>query len=114
MKRAAAALVGMLLLGGCLFGPAVECDDGRWEEGLTCEGVLAAARAQLAGTAGITKLTASEGLHCPSAPASCPFTPFVITVYADLVDGSQLFVTVGLEDDGRLRAQAPKPVEPEP
>ena len=50
---------------------------------------------------------AVQGIYCPPL-AGCPFTPFVVTVYADLIDGRQLYVSVDLEEDGSLRA---RPVE---
>jgi len=54
---------------------------------------------------GIERLTLSEGIVCPPAPASCPFTPSVVTVYADLRDGRAMAVMVDLQDDGSLRAR---------
>jgi len=101
MKRMAIVAVAVvLLLSGCIFGPTIECDDSDWQGGPTCEAVLEAARRALAGTSGVTKLTALEGIHCPEAPEWCPAT-FVVTVFADLFDGSQL-VIVRLQEDGRL------------
>ena len=102
MKRITiVALAVALLLSGCIFGPTIECDDTDWQGGPTCEAVLEAARRALAGTSGVTKLTALEGIHCPEAPEWCPAT-FVVTVFADLFDGSQLVVIVRVQEDGRL------------
>jgi len=102
MKRMAIVAVAVvLLLSGCIFGPTIECDDSDWQGGPTCEAVLEAARRELVGTAGVTKLAALEGIHCTEAPEWCPAT-FVVTVFADLFDGSQLIVIVRLQEDGRL------------
>jgi hypothetical protein len=113
MKRIAIAVSFALLLGGCLLGSAVECDDTDWPEGLTCAGVVAAARDRLVRTAGITKLSAEHGRYCPP-DVRCPAIPNVApiaTVYADLADGSLLYVVVYLEEDARLRAEPPRAVE---
>lgn len=101
----------LVVAAGCAFTTPFECDDANWQPGLSCERVLAAAREQLDDTSGITRLTAVQGIHCPPAPAGCPFTPFVVTVYAELVDGSSVYVSVHLEDDGSLRAQPRMAVE---
>ena len=109
MRGIAIAIAAVLLTGGCIFGPKVECDDTEWKDGPTCEAVLEAARRELAGTHGVTELTAVEGIHCPEAPEWCPAT-FVVTVFAELVDGSQWFVIVRQQDDGRLLTRAPERV----
>lgn len=114
MRRAAAGLILSLALGGCLFGPTVVCDDNGWEEGFTCEAVISAARTQLAGHTDITTLTAVQGRHCSPPGSSCPATPFVTTVYADRIDGSQLYVMVLLQENGGLRAEPAMPVEEAP
>jgi hypothetical protein len=36
----------------------------------------------------------------------------VVTVYADLIDGRQLYVSVDLGEDGRLTARQAEVVEP--
>lgn len=110
MKPALGALV-LAMAAACALTAPIECDDSEWEPGMRCEAVIAVAQPRLAGTPGIARLTAVPGIHCPSAPASCPFTPFVVTVYADLVDGRRLYVMVGLEEDGSLSAQPAQAVE---
>jgi hypothetical protein len=102
MKRMAIVTAAVVaLLTGCIFGPTTDCDDSDWQGGPTCGVVLDAARRELVGTAGVTKLAALEGIHCPEAPEWCPAT-FVVTVFADLFDGSQLVIIVRLQEDGRL------------
>jgi hypothetical protein len=103
--------IAALLASGCLFGPEIHCDDAEWEPGMTCDAVLAAAQAELADQPPITRLTAVQGMHCPDAPASCPFTSLVVAVYADTAGGDRLYVNVALLDDGTLLAQPPGRVE---
>jgi hypothetical protein len=105
VKRVAVALAMVVTLGACLFGPEIDCDDSDWDNGPTCDAVVEAARGALAGT-GVAKLEAVEGIHCPEAPEWCPAT-FVVTVFADLLDGSQVVVIVRLQEDGRLITHAP-------
>ena len=81
--------------------------------GMTCEEVLETAREQFAGVRGITKLTAVRGIRCPQAPAGCPDAP-VVTLYADLTDGRQLYVSVARHEDGSLTAQPAEAVESAP
>lgn len=114
MTRAIAALFCVLLACGCVFGPAVECDDADWQPGLMCDAVIAAARTELEATRGVMKLTAERFIPCPAPPAGCPFHPFEVAVYADLIGGGQVYVTVDLEGDGSLRTRPPQPVEAGP
>ena len=98
---------------GCSLSAPFECDDSEWNPGLRCDEVLAVARDKLPGDTGIAQLEARQGMHCPEdEPISCPHTPAVVTVYADLLDGRRVFVSVGLEQDGSLSAQPARPVEP--
>ena len=109
-----ALLAGILALSGCaLTDPPFECDDSDWEPGQTCDRVLDAARRELPAAWEIESLQAVEGIYCPPF-AGCPFTPFVVTVHADLVDGRRLYVSVDLHTDGSLSARAAEVVEPEP
>jgi hypothetical protein len=103
----------IVVAGACAFDVPYECDDSQFAAGITCEEVFAAAREQLAGTIGITKLTAVRGIHCPPAPAGCPDAP-VVTLYVDVSDGRQLYVTVGRNRDGSVIAQPVEAVEPLP
>jgi hypothetical protein len=108
----AALLVLTVVAAACEISVPFECDDSQFAAGITCDGVLTAAREQLAGTRGITKLTAVRGIHCLPAPAGCPDTP-VVTLYADLSDGRQLYVSVARREDESLHAQRWRPVEPD-
>ncbi len=111
MIRALLAAVLLTSAGCSLVPPAFECDDTNWEPGQTCQRVLEAARGELPPTGQIVRLTAGQAIFCPPS-AGCPFTPFVVTLYADLIDGRQLYVSVDLEHDGSLRARPAEIVQP--
>jgi len=111
--RAALLVLTVLVATSCDFTVPFECDDSDFAAGMTCEEVYSAAREQLAGTTGVSKLTAVRGIRCPPAPAGCPDAP-VVTVYVDLTDGRQLYVSVSRRQDGSLAAQPVEVVEPSP
>lgn len=111
--RAALLVLTVVVATACDFSVPFECDDSQFAAGITCEDVLTAAREQLAGTRDVTKLTAVRGIHCPPAPAGCPDAP-VVTLYVDLTDGRQLYVTVARNRDGSLTAQPVQAVEAVP
>jgi hypothetical protein len=75
--------------------------------------VLEAASSELPAAWEIESLQAVQGIYCPPF-AGCPFTPVVVTVYADLVDGRRLYVSVDLDRDGSLSARPAEVVEPDP
>lgn len=97
----------------CDVSVPFECDESQFAKGITCDEVFAAAGDRLAGTTGIVKLTAVRGIHCPAAPAGCPDAP-VVTLYVDLRDGRQLYVTMGRDPDGSLTAGPVQAVEAAP
>jgi hypothetical protein len=111
MRAALTAALLMVLTGCSTVELPFECDDSNWEPGQTCDQILEAARGELPEAMQIEKLTAVQGIHCPSS-AECPYTPFVVTVYADLIDGRQVYVSVDLGEDGRLTARQAAVVEP--
>lgn len=113
MTRALLLAILLASTGCALIEPPFDCDDSSWEPGQTCDGVLDAARSELPAAWEVARLTAVQGIHCPPF-AGCPFTPFVVTVYADLVDGRRLYVSVDLDENGSLRARPAEVVEPDP
>jgi hypothetical protein len=68
----AALLVLTVVAAACEISVPFECDDSQFAAGITCDGVLTAAREQLAGTRGITKLTRGTRHPLPSGTGWVP------------------------------------------
>jgi hypothetical protein len=112
--KSALLAMALVVASACTFIAPVECDDRDLPEWASCEEVLAVAGERLPDGVGITRLTAQRGIHCPyEGPVSCPDAP-VVTVYADLIDGRHLYVSVRLDGDGSVRAEPARAVEPAP
>ena len=77
---------------------------------LCCDRAIDAARAQFATTPGIAELTVEYGGICPPNARCLAKLGNLATVYADLEDGSQLYVTVSIGPGGSVRSDAPQPV----
>jgi hypothetical protein len=111
--RTALLLMTVVVASSCDLSVPFECDEAEFATGMTCDGVLAAAGAELAALPAIRTLTAVRGIHCPDDDVSCPNAP-VVTVYADLADGRQVYVSVALGRDGTLTARPAEDVEGHP
>jgi hypothetical protein len=115
VNRIAALLLAASILAACAATVPATCDEQiiSGARALSCDQVIAAARGQFATTPGITALVVEWGPLCPPNARCAAAGGDIATVFANLEDGSQLYVTVSLGPDGNVRVDAPQPVPSE-
>jgi hypothetical protein len=115
MRALLAAVLVASALGACAATVPATCEELNQNPPppLSCDQAIAAGRAQFATTPGITELTVQYGGICPPNARCLAATGNLATVFATLEDGSQLYVTVSIGQDGSVRSDAPQPVPPE-
>ena len=112
MRPVIAILFAFLMLTACAVTVRATCDTSDWtpQPRLSCEEAIAAARSQYTTTPGITELVVQYGPMCPPNARCGPRSEDLATVFANLEDGSQLYVTVAIGPDGSVRSKPPQQV----
>ena len=106
-------IVAAILAAGCAPLAPATCDPPPFDPPgrLTCGVVVAAAREQLAGVAGVTRL---EVLWrgCPPNARCAGHNGNSAGVIATIAEGRQVFVWVVINQSGGVQAEPPQPVVP--
>lgn len=117
MKRrwasvSAAFMVAVLALAACSSLAPATCSTEGWDPqpALTCDAAIAAARTQLATTAGVSSLRVEFGGICPPNARCAPPEGTTAAVIATLANGAEVYILVSIGEDGQVRAEAPAPM----
>ena len=115
MKRLLAILLASAALGGgCSSMAPARCDAEGMDPQphLTCDMAIAAARARLAGVAGVTEIEVRYGGFCPPAAFCGPFGSDLTDAWIIVrrADGTDLMLIVSLRPDGSVQATEPAPM----
>lgn len=112
MKAVVRILFAFSTLAACAATVPATCDqlviNGAPE--MSCDQVIAAARAQYLTTPGVRDLVVQWGGICPPNARCMAPSGDIATVFANLEDGIQLYVTVSIGPDGSVQVDQPQPV----